>query len=115
MADGRDRAVAGVDDGVGRQRPEHAFDAGFQRLEAAAGEVGAADAAAEEHVAAEHRERLHLANQIDDVARRVAGNVEHFELDARDRERVAFLHEPVGGRAGHVEARTRRSCSRPGP
>ncbi len=49
----RHRAVPGIDDGHIRHREELFVNAGAQLFEAAAGQVGAANAATKEHVAAE--------------------------------------------------------------
>jgi hypothetical protein len=104
VPDRRDRAVAGVHHRVRRQRPQLRHDPRLQQFEAAAGEVGPADAAAEQHVPAQERERLRLADEVDDVPRRVPRHVEHLQLDARDRERLPLAHQPVGRRAGDRHA-----------
>src|SRR5437763_507893 len=66
VADRRDRAVTGVDDRVVGELEEFFVDAAHQQLAVAAGEVGTADAATEEDVAAEHQRRL-AAPEEDDV------------------------------------------------
>src|SRR4051794_23519752 len=67
----RGGAVTGVDDGIVWQGEQLRADALQQRLAVAAGEVEAADAAAEKHVAAQHRDRRHAAQHEHDVAGRV--------------------------------------------
>src|SRR5262249_31787764 len=63
-----DGSVAGVNHGVGGECEEFATDAVEQQRAAAAGEVIAADAATEQHIAAEHLRGRAFVNE-DDVAR----------------------------------------------
>src|SRR5256885_677540 len=76
VADSGGGAVAGIDDTMRRQRPELGADAAKEELAVAAGEVETAHTLAKKNVAAEHDQRG-LATEIDDVARRMARNIQH--------------------------------------
>ncbi len=79
------------------------MDAVAELFEAAAGKVGAADAAAEEHIAAQDH-RL-LPEQKCDMAGRVARDFEDVKLQPGERQPVALAHSAVRRWAGHREAK----------
>ena len=70
---------------------------------ATAGEVGASDAAAEQHVAAEDKGRLRTEH-VDDVSRRMPRNVEYLQHQAGSLDGIALGNGAVGWRAGNREA-----------
>ena len=86
-AERRLRPVPGIDDGLGRiavgERPHRVEE----RVPVAARQVDAADRAGEEQVAAEER----AVGVEGDVCRRVAGDRDALERDARGVDRLAAL------------------------
>ena len=99
VADSGYGAMTGIDDRVRRQREQLAADAVEQQLAIATGKIETADAAPEQHVAAEHPARRAAIHEHD-MPRRVARHVVHLELDARHLNHVSFVHGAVGGRTG---------------
>ena len=91
-------AVPGVYDGVAGQGEDFLADHLEQQLMVAGREVAAADAALEEHVAAD--EKLVGGIVQADAAVAVSGRIEHAEALAAEADLVALFQEP--GRCGHV-------------
>ena len=117
VAEGRDRPVARIDDRLGGKRVDEAADRREQRLPVGAREIGAPDRAGEEDVAGEEA----AVRVVRDMGRRMAGNREHLERDARDVDRLAAREEHVGRvrakrdpgrRVARVRA-SRAACARP--
>ena len=79
-------------------------EAAHQRRRVAAGQVGAADRAGEQHVAGEHH--LLGRDRVRDVARRVAGREDHLDRHARELEPLAAA-DGVVGVVGLVRAEAR--------
>ncbi|MFM2168346.1 MAG: hypothetical protein RIS79_2717 [Verrucomicrobiota bacterium] len=86
------RAVAGIHDSVIWQREELGLYALHELAHRAAGEIGAADAVAEEHITAE-KEVLRLPEEANAV-RRVAGDMEQLPGDPAGLHR-AFAFEKL--------------------
>jgi hypothetical protein len=107
-ADGRDRAMAGEYAGVVGEREQLIVNASGELLEAAAGEIGAADAAGEEDVAAEDENRRCGLPNEDHVAGGVAGNFANEKLEAGVSDALALCDEAVGGGANDGDAEARR-------
>src|SRR5262245_59984574 len=88
------------------ERQELLDDRLDQRLMAAAGKVGAADRAVEQHIP--DMGEAELLVEIDHAARRVAGAVQDVEGEISDRNLFAFIEIAIGSEvahAGHAEAR----------
>jgi hypothetical protein len=92
-----------VEDRALRQRPEFGADAAQQLLQVAAGKVGAADRAAEEHVAAEDDRRI-ASHQEDNVPGRMTRDVEHLKPNSGRIDDVALPHQLIGRGAADVNA-----------
>ena len=80
------------------------MDSSGQRGEVAIGEVGSTDPLAKQDIAAEHEGRGGVRDEIDDVARRVARDGPHLEVEAGYAEAFPMDHQPVGGRAGQGQS-----------
>ncbi len=108
------RAVARVDEGLGRIAVGERAHGVEQRVPVGAGQVGASDGAGEEEVAAEQ-----TSVRIEgDVRRRVAGDGDALERDAGDLDRLAAgraggractggLGAPAGAKSGYCSSRAR--------
>ena len=91
-------SVSGVDDGVVGQGEDFLADHLEQQFVVAGGEVAAADAALEEHIAADEE---FVGGVVEaDAAVAVAGRVEHAEALVAEADLVTLFQEP--GRCGHV-------------
>src|ERR1051326_6389476 len=106
VANCRDRSMAGIDDGVVRQRVHLLADAVEEHVGPAVEEVSATNAATEQHVATEHNSRLAPVHKHD-VARRMPRDFKPFETNPGLVDDVTFGHREVGGWAqnGHAERR----------
>lgn len=82
LADGRSRAVTGVNDRLGWQRHQHIANATHQRVVVAARQVGSSDALSEKHITVEHNacNGFEKAN----VTWCVTGCKEHLQLEFTD-------------------------------
>jgi len=100
LAEGGFRTMAGDEDRVVAHGPQPLSDGVHQLRMVAAGKVGAADGAGEEHVA--HQGQLARAVEEDHVARGVAGAVQHLQGLAPHLHAVAALEPAVRGEAAHV-------------
>ena len=80
------------------------MDAVGELFEAAAGEIVAADAAAEEDIAAEQHRRAGVANEIDHVPGRVSRQVPDCQRDAGDGHVIAIGQDAVSWRARDRQA-----------
>src|SRR6185312_4224949 len=87
-------SMATVEDGVVRKREQLALDTRDQGFAIAAGQVGAADGAGKQHVAAEDDA---VSDQAD-APRRMTGRVADREAQRADRELFALHHVAIGGR-----------------
>src|SRR5262249_1134701 len=94
LADGAHGTVAADEDEVVAERDELRLDGLNERGVIPVGEVGAADGAAEEHVANERKavRRVNEAHR----ARRVAGAVQHREAGTGSAHLVALLKPAIG-------------------
>ena len=90
-AEGRLRAVAGVDDGLRREALHQRLDRLEERVPVAEREIGSPDRAGEEDVAREER----ALGVVGDVAGRVARNVQRLERDAGELDGLAAVEEDV--------------------
>ena len=99
LADGRGRAVTRVDQRRVGQVQQLREDARHE-LVVIAPQVGPADRAGEQDVAAEDERRVVGRADEDDRAGAVPGNLADLEREARDLEHLAVVDQPVGGRAG---------------
>ena len=93
------------------QRPELLRDRIDQLLVIAQREVGAPDAAGEQHVA-DHRELARPVDE-DDVAWRVARAMEHVERQLADRHRVAIGQPTIGFEHAAVDPEARAVIIQP--
>src|SRR5205823_5792021 len=109
VAELRGRAVAGDDERIEIARVEALPDRLRDLLGVAAGEVGAADRAAEERVAGEHEVAgLRIVDREADRAGRVAGRMDHVELALAHLYDVAVLDPALDrGRRPHAPAEHR--------
>ena len=92
-----------INDRIIGQGQEFRADAPDQEFAVAARKIKTADAALEEHVAAENACLVARTNE-NDVARRVAGDFKHFQVNAGRIHAFSFREGPIGSRAGDGRA-----------
>ena len=80
------------------------MNAGRQVLEAAVGKIGAADAAVKQHVAAENDPRPGTPPDVNDMARRMARDLQHFQLEPGGAIDFALVEQHVSRRADQRQA-----------
>lgn len=93
MAYGGVWAVAGVGDEVGGEGVEFLADAFGEEVEIAGGEVGAANAAVEEHIA-DNDKLCGLTHQAD-MSVNMSGGIENFEGGVAEFHLIAFVQESL--------------------
>ena len=97
-ATGRGWTVAGKELGFVRQGEELLANSVDQEAEIAVGEITPSNPAEEDHVADQRQHRLMVAQQVNDVACRMAGNGEDMDVDPAGGKDLAVANRDV--RAG---------------
>ena len=87
--------MAGQELGLVRQRQELLANAAGQEAEIAVGEIAPSNPAEEDYVADQGQHRLRVPQQVNDVARRMAGNGEDMKIDPAGGKDIAVADGDV--------------------